>query len=65
MNSHKYKIGKKVRVLRTGIDFYIVGVKSYVFPFSGTSLLLHENKNVPSRLGFYKSPSQVEVLDDH
>lgn len=63
MNSHKYKIGQKVRVLKTGIDFYIVGIKSYVFPCNGTSLLLHENKNAPSRLGFYKSPSQVEVVE--
>lgn len=63
MNSHRYKIGQKVRVLKTGIDFYIVGIKSYAFPFSGTNLLLHENKNAPSRLGFYKSPSQVEVVE--
>lgn len=63
MISHKYKIGQKVRVLETGINFYIIGIKSYVFPCNGTNLLLHESKNAPSRLGFYKSPSQVEAIE--
>lgn len=63
--SHLYKIGQKVRHIKSGQDYFIVGIKSYVFPFNGTSLLLHENKKAPSRLGMYASPIQVEVLNEN
>lgn len=65
MNSHRYKIGQKVRHGLTGRDFYIVGIKTSSFQLSGlteTRLVVHENKNEPSRNGFTMWPCHCEVI---
>jgi len=52
MNNHRYKIGQRVRHGLTGRDFYIVGIKTCLIGYAETKLIVHENKNEPSRNGF-------------
>lgn len=66
MNSHKYKIGQKVRHIN-GRDYFIVGIKSgsYIsFGETMTTLIIHEEKSVPSRMGYKVTQNQLEVLND-
>ena len=63
MNNHKYRIGQRVRHGSTGRDFYIVGIKTYSFGYSGTQLIVHENRNEPSRNGFTMWPFHCEVIE--
>ena len=62
MNNHRYKIGQKVRHGLTGRDFYIVGIKTGSIGYAKTKLIVHENKNEPSRKGFTMWPCHCEVL---
>lgn len=65
MNSHKYKIGQKVRHIETGRDFYIVGIKtSNTWGFQETKLLIHDERGKPSRHGYSIYPIHIEVLED-
>lgn len=65
MNNHLYKIGQKVRHIKSGQDFYIVGIKTSDYSSTGFSearLIIHENKNEPSRNGKTGWPCHFEVL---
>ena len=67
MNNHKYKIGQKVRSNENGQDFFIVGIKtseSMWLDGRECRLVLHENKNTPSRMGFVGWPCQFTVIDN-
>lgn len=66
MKNHLFKIGQKVRHIRTGEDFFIIGIKSSFYcSLSDTpkqNLLIHKDKDQPSRKGFLVRPSECEVV---
>ena len=67
MNNHLYKIGQKVRHRLSGRDFHIVGIKTSDPMMTGlreARLIVHENKNEPSRNGYVLWPCHVELVDD-
>lgn len=67
MNNHLYKIGQKVRHKLSGRDFYIIGIKTSSYAMTGLSearLIVHENKNAPSRSGLVMWPCHCKVIGD-
>ena len=67
MNNHLYKIGQKIRHGLSGRDFYIIGIKTSNPQMCGIKearLIVHENKNEPSRNGYAMWPCHCEVIDD-
>ena len=65
MNNHRYKIGQKVKHIQSGRDFYIIGIKTDSgFGLSETKLVIHSEKNKPSRHGYTVWPIHIEVIED-
>ena len=63
--SHQYKIGQKVKSIKNGQEYYIVGVKGKSirdYELDNTMLIVHFEKDKPSRFGFAVRPCQVEVV---
>ena len=71
--SHQYKIGQKVKSIKNGQEYYIVGingksVRDYEldntmlnYELGNTMLIVHFEKDKPSRFGLAVRPCQVEV----
>lgn len=62
MNNHLYKIGQKVRHDLSGREFYIIGIKTASMLTRETKLIVHENKNTPSRNGLTMWPCHCTVI---
>ena len=63
--SHQYKIGQKVKSIKNGQEYYIVGIKGKSirdYELDNTMLIVHFEKDKPSRFGFAVRPCQVEVV---
>ena len=61
--SHQYKIGQKVKSIKNGQEYYIVGIKGKSIrdcELDNTMLIVHFEKDKPSRVGFAVRPCQVE-----
>ena len=62
---HQYKIGQKVKSIKNGQEYYIVGIKGKSirdYELDNTMLIVHFEKDKPSRFGFAVRPCQVEVV---
>ena len=66
MNNHLYKIGQKVRHDLSGREFYIIGIKTSSYLMTGLSearLIVHENRDTPSRKGLTMWPCHCKVIE--
>ena len=62
--SHQYKIGQKVKSIKNGQEYYIFGISKSIrdYELDNTMLIVHFEKDKPSRFGFAARPCQVEVV---
>ena len=67
MNNHLYKIGQRIALKQNGQEFYVIGIKTSSSEMCGLTkarLVIHENKNEPTRNGYVVWPCQCELLEN-
>lgn len=65
-NNHRYKIGQKVRHIGTGLDYFVIGIKTSSLGMTSLNearLIVYEDKNQPSRNGKVVWPCHVELIE--